>query len=308
MSDELSSVSALAKKLRNLESEHPLASIAANFNPVYGAASSAAAIADPDAPWWEKALSAPGLVPGLGGASKATVLLAARLRKHPELLKQLPKFIDPLTGKKMAELSDHTSKVDKQILELTEAMHPTGFAPANSLEDVYQHPDLFNAEPYLKDVTIMRGVDDPKNAGEYSGIIGRHGKNPIPGFIGYRKLPDSQSQFSMDLFDNTVRHETQHAVDDAASLLGNSDGARVQPWDWGDYWTRPSEVRARVSAIRSKFSPKSRAYYPFDQMMNDEIARLKSLRDLGADPYEAMPSDWDQLLMEKYGKKLSDFE
>ena len=247
----------LAKKLRAYEEEHPFQAAAAGFNPVYGAASGAAAIADPDAAWWEKVLGGVGGVPGLGGASKATVLLASRLRKYPNLLKKAAKFIDPYTGRKMAELDDSLSHVDKEMLDQLELNKMNG-----SLEDVYQHPDLYQAEPTLGYTSVAKMTPDPDVT-----AVGQYAPGgQYPGQVRYRELPDPSSARSIDNFDNTIRHETQHAVDDIGGLLNDTDVP--------DYWRRLSEIRARLTAQRWNYSPEGREAYPFDKHMIDELRRL----------------------------------
>lgn len=255
-------VSETAKKLRSWEAENPGKAAAAGFNPAYGAASGAAAVADPDAAWWEKLLGGAGLVPG----GKAMVLLASRLRKHPELLAKAAKFIDPFTGRKMAEIDDSLSSIDKELLDQMSMNNMS-----TSLEDAYVHPDLFKAEPALSDVLVSKGVSDPKNAGEYWQRTGG-GINALPGRVGFKNMPDPSDSWSISRFDNTIRHETQHAVDDAAGILNTDSHPAL--WDTSKYWTKPSEVRARLAAERWGFSPTGRQKYSFDQHMQDEVRRL----------------------------------
>lgn len=284
-----------AKKLRNWENENPVKAIAASLNPVYSAASGAAAVADPDAKWWEKALGGASLVPGMGAPAKATVLLAARLRKYPKIFEKAAKFIDPLTGKKMAEISDHESLVDKELLDQMEMnrMNP-------KLQEAYQHPELYEAEPYLKDVGVTRGTSNPSYAGEY-----RYRQGTSPGEVRYRELPDPGSRVMTDEFDNTVRHEVQHAADDAAGILNDADAA--QPWDKKAYFTRPSEIRARLTAARGAFTPKGREKYTFEQMTKDELKRLEDAALWGNKLTEADRDYWE-LLLSNRGIDIKDLE
>jgi hypothetical protein len=285
-----------AKKLRNWEEKNPVKAIAAGFNPAYGAASGAAAIADPDAPLWEKLLGGAGMVPGLGAPAKATVLLAARLRKYPHLLEKASKFLDPVTGKKMAELSDHESFVDKELIDQMDMNRMD--APLN---EAYQHPELMEAEPYLKDVKVARGTSKPEYSGEY-----KYRRGSIPGEVRYRELPDPKSEVQSADFDNTMRHETQHAVDDAAGILDDTDMA--QPWDDRKYFTLPSEIRARLTGMRGNFTPKGREKYPFDKMMKDELQRLEEQKLLGQRLHEADRDYWKMLLANKHDIDIEDLE
>lgn len=284
-----------AKKLRNWEEKNPGKAIVAGFNPAYGAASGAAAIADPDAAWWEKVLGGAGMVPGLGAPAKATVLLAARLRKYPKLFEKANKFLDPLTGKKMAEISDHESFVDKELLDQMEMNRMDA-----SLPDAYNHPELMEAEPYLKDVKVSRGTSNPNYHGEY-----RYRQGTVPGEVRYRELPDPAKKYDTDQFDDTVRHETQHAVDDAAGILNDPDMA--QPWDSRGYFTRPSEIRARLTGARAAFTPQGREKYPFDAMMKDELKRLEKLALWKERLREATRGDWEVILSNK-GIDMKDLE
>ena len=286
-----------AKKLRNWEEQNPVKAIAASLNPVYGAASGAAAVADPDAKWWEKALGGASLVPGMGAPAKATVLLAARLRKYPKLLEKASKFIDPLTGKKMAEISDHESVVDKELLDQMDMNRMDA-----SLPDAYNHPELMEAEPYLKDVKVSRGTSQPTYVGEY-----RYRQGTVPGEVRYRELPDPKSEVQTADFDNTLRHEVQHAVDDAAGIGMLDDENAAQLWDTKKYFTRPSEIRARLTAARANFTPQGREKYPFDQMMKDELERLEEHARWGSSLREADRDYWEMIL-ESRGIDIKDLE
>lgn len=248
-----------AKKIRAYEAKHPWQAIAGGFTPGVGQVSAAAALRDPDAPWWEKALSAPGLLPSAGGASKAIVLLARKLAKtNPEAFAKAAKFLDPTTGKKMAEIDDSLAIVDHELIDqMSTNRLPMG------LEDALDHPELMKSEPYLQDVGFSVGnVMSPNAAGEYWSKIGSS-----PGRIAAQQ-PDPKMARSIRNFENTLFHETQHAVDDAGDIMtaGGKEGAQ--------YWFDPSEIRARVAAARQKFSPEGRLKYSFDQHMNDEKFRL----------------------------------
>ena len=261
MSSDQSSALALVKKLRKYEEDHPVQAIAANFNPAYGAVSSGAAIADPEAPWWEKLLSAPGLIPGLGGASKATVILASRLRKYPKILEKAAKFIDPFTGKKMAEIDDSLAEFDLPFMEQA-ALNKIPM----SLEDIYKHPWLYNAEPSMKDVGFsVGGVTAPGAVAEY-----RHG-GPLPGRIHAKDIGEEGHE-TVDKFVDSVGHESQHVVDDYGGILDSGTTGSVIPGD--SYWGTPAEIRARVTGQRMPFSAAGREKYPYDLHMMDEYSRL----------------------------------
>lgn len=272
-----------ARKLRAYEAEHPFQAVAMGFTPGVGEASAAAALRDPDAPWWEKALNVPGLLPSLGGLSKglvagvkgakpaaeAAVLLASKLRKTaPDLFEKASKFIDPFTGKKMAEIDDSLSSVDKEYID--QAL--TNQIPLR-LDEAYNHPDLFRAEPNLGYVPVTKGGVSPGAAGEY-----RFSSKLSPdsvGDIAIAKLPDPTSSRSLDFFDNTIRHETQHATDDLSNLLTSGEDKGLA------YWADPQEIRARVVAERHGMSPSGRVKYSFDQHMKDELARLEGMDSMG---------------------------
>jgi hypothetical protein len=271
----------VAQKLRAYEAKHPLQAIAGGFVPGLGQASSAAALRDPEAPWWEKALNAPGLLPGVGGASKAIVLLASKLRKiDPEAFARAAKFLDPLTGKKMAEIDDSTAVVDHELIDqMTMNDLPM------SLEDALYHPGAFKAEPYLSDVGFSVGnVTSPTAAGEYWSKIGNS-----PGRIATQQADPTRAQ-SIRNFENTLFHETQHAADDAGGIM-TAGGKRGE-----DYWLDPSEIRARVAAARQKFSPEGRQSYSFDQHMKDEYRRLNMSRARGLPLREADEYDFEYQL------------
>jgi len=277
-----------AKKLRAYEAEHPWQAIAGGFTPGIGELSSAAALRDPDAPWWEKALNVPGLLPSLGGASKlavggvkggkALVLLASKLAKtNPEAFAKAAKFVDPMTGKKMAEIDDSLATVDHELLDQM-GMHQM----QTSLEDAIQHPELFKSEPYLSDVGLHTGTGSPKHAGEY---FSRRGSSP--GRIHAKPISDPTKASSIRNFENTLFHETQHATDDASGLLEKTSPGV----DESKYWFQPDEVRARVAAARQKFSPAGRLKYSFDDHMRDEVSRLHGIEWHGQKFHEAKDAD-----------------
>ena len=295
---------ALAKKLRAWQEDHPVLDFGLGLVPgvgqLYGTASSAAAMRDPDASGLEKTMAAASIlpvgkiadkvrkimvsstlarnIPGLKDAATKADKLASKGASSAEIEKATDgKFYkDPFNDEVMTELDDPKDLVDWQMLDLAEIDK----APT-SLGDVFNHPELYKADESLRHVNVdidPAYLKAEKAAGMYRGV----GSGTQPR-ITLENVPPPWSPTLKDRYARILGHETQHATDDTVGLLDPVHTGRK-------YWESPDEMRARVAAERLKLTQAGRDIYPPRQHLLDEQQRVWGIPN--DDDLRAAP-DWN---------------
>jgi hypothetical protein len=281
----------LAKGLRKWQEENPKTDMALGFVPgvgqVLGAAEAAAAARDPDASAVEKGMGALSVLPmgkvadklrkivitsklarqfpALAAKAKLADALAAQKKGSKEIEKATGGdfWRDPTTGKVMHEIDDSGAEIDWQMADLASKAD-------TDLGSVLTHPELMQIDPTMSDIKLK--VDDAYL--QSKGWNGAYSPQ-APGYepkITTKSVPKLINWRDMANWRNTLFHETQHAVDDAAGNLDIPSKGRA-------YWESPDEIRARLAASRIRMTPEGRKKYPFRQHILDEKERLRTTRD-----------------------------
>jgi hypothetical protein len=297
-----------AQKLRAYEEAHPVQAILGGFTPGIGQASAAAALRDPDAPWWEKGLNAVGLVPGAGGAAKALVI-GAKMAKGSDALEGSLKMAQKLALKiRKAEESADPSKGARGISDLVQG-------------DPRINDRIFKETGWWYDPESrkwMTEIDDSMSSPDYrfleeaelNQMFGKQGQNLELGEAmrhpELERLPEGQNLMrdvlverdtslgarsgeyrptedqiafgdqiepaSMSPIRDTMLHETQHAIAAREGFPRGTNSTAAGGYE--NYLKDPGEQLARVAALRRNMTPEARRKFPFYRHMDEENYRL----------------------------------
>lgn len=301
-----------AQKLRAYEEKHPLQAIAGGFAPGIGQASSAAALRDPTAPWWEKALAVPGLVPGVGGAAKA-IVIGARIAKGNEALEASLKAAKKLAREAAPASADNPvtrgPKGMKQLLQgdprINDQIHKeTGWwiDPDNGewkmeLDDSKAYPDFQYMDQMLthypkEDGALVLGQLDeimnhpelaklPEGRKMMSEVMVEH-NFPKVGKGGEYSPTEDAIRFGEDVeplagkmrrIREVLLHEKQHAIQEREGFKGRGTSPEAAG-SYEEYLKDLGEMEARVVQIRRNMTPEARRKLPFHRHLEEERARL----------------------------------
>jgi hypothetical protein len=298
-----------AQKLRAYEAEHPFQAIAGGFTPGIGQASSAAALRDPEAKWWEKALAVPGLVPGIGGAAKA-IVIGARLAKGNEALEGSLKAAKQLRKQMVADAGP-VSKGPKGVKDLVagdprinDRIHketgwwvdPDSGQWKHELSDDKVMPDYEYMDQMLTNYPKEGGVlhlgslEDvmphpelaklPEGKKLMSEVSVEH-NFPKAGKGGeYSPLEDTirfgedvePDAFKMRRIREVLLHEKQHGIQEREGFVKGTS-----PEDAGSYEAYLKdlgETEARLVQLRRNMTPDARRKLPFHKHLEIERTRL----------------------------------
>lgn len=297
-----------AKKLRAYEEAHPVQAIIGGFTPGIGQASAAAALRDPDAPWWEKALNAPGLIPGVAGASKA-IVIGARMAKGSEALEDSLKAAQKLALKiRRAEQSADPSKGARGVSDLVKG-DPRVNDQIFKETGWWYDPDSAKWMTELDDSRSMPDFRFMEEA-EMNQMFGKQGQTMALGDVlrhpelerlpeGQRFLQEAQVERDLNLgaksgeyrpsedvmgfgdqiepqnasaIRDTLLHEPQHAIAAREGFEGGTNTRAAGSYE--KYLKDPGEMLARVAALRRNMTPEARRKYPFHRQLEEERYRL----------------------------------
>lgn len=298
-----------AQKLRAYEEEHPVQAIIGGFTPGVGQASAAAALRDPNAPWWEKALNVPSLVPGIGGTAKALVI-GAKMAKGSEALENSLKAAQKLALKiRRAEESANPSKGARGVSDLvqgdprindrifretgwwydpdsrkwmTEIDDSTSAVDFPFLDQAIQNKMLTDKggiglgdalyHPELAKLPEGRKFLSEVSVAHDPATLGRGGEyRPSLDEVAFGAEPTPAPRDMRNIRDMLI-HEPQHAI---ASREGFELGTNPEAaGSFEKYVEDPGEMLARVAALRRNMTPEARRKYPFHRQLEEERARL----------------------------------
>lgn len=283
----------LAKKLRAWQAEHPVADLAIGFIPIagqaYGAASAAAALADPDASKLEKGMSGLTFLPGGKAAKKAgivigeklaspaqrTMYMIARLRDKanralsPDVRPNIDKDIFDQTGGWFKgndghwrlELDDSEATVDQLRQQLGSGRKDI------SANMVFNHPRLVEnsdeARKLMDDVKV-EGVPMKKNS------VASYNSDTNTIKLNSNDVPNDPRDRS------SMLHELQHAIQERERFP--SKGANLSEVGHNAYVRNWGEIEARVVEQRRNMTPEQRMKFPFKQHFAAEADRVYGQR------------------------------
>jgi hypothetical protein len=308
-----------AQKLRAYEEAHPFQAIAGGFTPGIGQASAAAALRDPKAPWWEKALSVPGLVPGVGGAAKA-IVIGARIAKGSDALEASLKTAKKLALKyKKAAETDDPSKGARGVQELIEGdprindeiFKETGWwkDPDNGewkmeLDDSKAYPDyqymdqMLTNYPKEAGILQMGSIDEIMNHPELAKLpegrkllsevqvehnfpkVGKGGEySPLEDTIRFGEDVEPDAG-KMRRIREVLLHEKQHAIQEREGFKGR--GTNLEAAGSHEAYVKDlGEIEARLVQQRRNMTPEARRKLPFHRHLEIERTRLMDPNEVG---------------------------
>jgi hypothetical protein len=270
----------LAKKLRGWQEEHPKTDLALGFVPgvgqAYGLASSAAAMADPDASTLEKALAVGSVLPlGKAGQAVRKIVIGKRgayadelktlekaIRKHgtdnsDAVFKDTGWWREGGDGKWQKEVSDEDFHFDARRAQ--KEAEDLGGETEFLAKDIMHHPQLIPR--YQTSVGAMPVNVNQTVGGKYHPDV----KEIEVGLGGRGKYSPEE----------VALHENVHRVQDVEGFAGRGTNSEAAGSVRG-YLEDPGEMSARLTQIRRDWTDAERSAYPMKDMMKDENHRLQS--------------------------------
>lgn len=297
-----------AKKLRAYEEAHPVQAIVGGFTPGIGQASAAAALRDPDAPWWEKGLNTIGLVPGIGGVGKAMVI-GAKLAKGNEALegslkaaqklalkmRKAEESADPSKGARgISDLVEGDPRINDQIFKETGWWYdPDSRKWMTELDDSKSMPDF----PMMEESELNQVFGRP-GLGLSLGDVLKHPeleklpegrkflseasveRNPALGAksgeydpnVDVMSFGDEIDPKNMSSLRDVLLHEPQHAIAKREGFMRGTNSQAAGGFE--PYMKDPGELLARITALRRNMTPEARRKLPFHRHLEEERYRL----------------------------------
>jgi hypothetical protein len=298
-----------AQKLRAYEEKHPWQALSGGFIPGVGQAQSAAALRDPKAPWWEKALSVPGLIPGLGGVAKAG-LIGVKLAKGTKHLEQgadaarkaanymlhlkFPRAIPDTNGSRKLLIAQHPEMNDELARKFGWFIEPWSGKLVTEIDDSASKINLGQ----LQQAEGLHHFGKPGQELSAADVLHHPEYQKIPAARDFmerlgvqmdRNLKDAHGEFDPAMHRITLQpdltvanekklhdlmiHEPNHAVAAHEGLPGGTSVEAAGSYE--NYLRDPGEVNARVDAMRRFFTPEGRKKFPFHKHVEAENARLR---------------------------------
>ena len=281
-----------AKAYRRLEEENPWQALALGFTPA-GAIGSAAALVDPDAAWWEKALSLPIVGPAgklaKKGYTKANQIIAGPVgQRRLGIPEDQIQATAEAGGDEFSTALDKLYKNDSYPVRRVDIPDPVlrddidmihGENWKTSFYDLFDqsHPDTkqaLKAYPELGRVKydLTRSVEAPM--GGEGGFLR---KGDDFSMLESKVLPTGEVEvkfWNPEDLQKVLSHENQHGVQTfemypealRGAAPGNSSSAELEK-----YLVNPGEREARLNATRQmKFDDALRKEYPLSQHMGDQ--------------------------------------
>ena len=129
---------------------------------------------------------------------------------------------------------DALLKINPKILESTNPAHQEAVQnflksdlplnlPGSTLGNVLDHPELFESQPWMKDIAFKGGEHIPGLHGSYTAKLSR----TQPGTIALSTLTNLQDPYSLSTPRGTTIHEIQHAVQDRYGMPGGGMSGRI---------------------------------------------------------------------------------
>lgn len=308
-----------AQKLRAYEEEHPVQAIIGGFTPGVGQASSAAALRDPEAPWWEKGLAVPGLIPGIGGAAKA-IVIGARIAKGNEALEGSLKAAKALAAKVrgsnpeapvtrgakgMKELLAGDPRINDQIHKETGWwIDPDSGEWKTELSDHLAYPDYEYMDQMLTNypkeggALVLGQLDEvmthpelaklPEGRKMMSEVMVEH-NNPKVGRGGEYSPTEDTIRFGEDVepdagkmrrIREVLLHEKQHGIQEREGFKGRGTSPEAAG-SYQKYLEDLGEMESRLVQLRRNMTPEARRKLPFHRHLEIERARLMNPDEFG---------------------------
>lgn len=304
----MSETARLAKAFRAWQAEHPVADFAVGMVPgvgtAYGAASAAAAHADPDASGLDRTLQTASMLPfgKLLKPAKAGIVASTRGVRNL-LAERNRKILDYFraTGKgdghkQIPEIKTWADKFDSMRTEIDDSVSkftPPALKGTYKLSTLLDHPELYKAYPHLKDMI----VDARKFSGKEKHYGGKYaGTTHEVSDLSHIKLNMLRSE--KDMFD-TILHEVQHAVQHKEGMIGETmfPPMRRGKHAFKDYLNRDGEIESRVVEQRKNWTAAERDAAPFPNSHELEATRLRYLQsvDPNMDNTDLYWSNFDDL-------------
>lgn len=178
-------------------------------------------------------------------------------------------------GNWVAEISDESAKLNRRI-NTNELLLGSAKLP-----DILHHPELYEAFPYLKKVSVQ-SVDDPDNLGQYIHgrrliTIGEHAKeselidtllheaqhaiNAYEKDLGVNRSLGTNPEYVKDQYDrfigvvNSALDKNEITPEEARSIHGFMSSIKT---DYDTYFRNPGEVEARNVITRRHLSEQAR--------------------------------------------------
>lgn len=251
---------ALAKALRGWQAENPAADLALGFVPgvgqLYGAATAAAAYADPDASGLERGLATAGMVPFGKGADLLRKIAVGK--KGIDRLGQSPDLIP-------GQWKGGDKKVRQELDDSKASLKPTEWN-SYRLEEKLDFPELYRAYPELRSVWVR-----PKE--------GRGGTFYAPDEAYPAGLIELGTGLSPEELLRVLKHEVQHGVQ---HLEGYGPGYSGTYFKGNPRYPRDAgEQEARVTQFRNQWPREMREEIPFVDHQRAEKWRLNVAKERG---------------------------
>jgi hypothetical protein len=299
-----------AQKLRAYEEKHPWQALAGGFLPGVGQAQSAAALRDPKAPWWEKALNVPALIPGIGGVAKATLIGAklakgsARLEKgldaaHAlsiELIRsKFPRAAFGTNGARKLLIAKHPEMNDRLAAETGWFIEPWSGKLVTEIDDSTSKINLGQ----LQQAEGLHHFGKPGQELSAADVLHHPEYEKLPAARDFMErlgvqmdphLKDAHGEFDPALHRVTLQpeltvanekklhdlmiHEPNHAIAGHEGLPGGTSPEAAGSYE--NYLRDPGEVNARVAAMRRFLTPEGRQKFPFHKHVEAENIRLRN--------------------------------